>query len=105
VLPSSLAALFPPRSGYDHIDLTTAAFGADEPGAPIEHRPNRAVPLGHLSRVGLDLVLTVLAPNDKPELGSGSATQRHRRAGFGLHLPCGLRLGEISNYQLDRRKC
>jgi len=30
--------------------------------------------------------LTVLAPNDKPKLGSGSATQHHRRPGLRLHL-------------------
>jgi len=41
-----------------------AAAGADEPGAPIEHRRCRAVPLGHFGGVGLDLVLTVLAPDD-----------------------------------------
>jgi hypothetical protein len=81
-------ALSPPRSGYDHIDLMAAAAGADEPGAPIEHRGYGAVPLGHLGGGGLDLVLTVLAPNDKPELGSGGATQRHRRAGFGFHSFC-----------------
>jgi hypothetical protein len=46
----------------------------------------RAISLGHLGGVGLDLVLTVLAPNDEPELGSGGATQRHRRAGLGFHL-------------------
>ena len=31
------AALSPLGSGYDHIDLTAAAFGADEPLAPIGH--------------------------------------------------------------------
>jgi hypothetical protein len=49
------------------------------------HRGCRAISLGHLGGVGLDLVLTVLAPNDEPELGSGGATQRHRRAGLGFH--------------------
>jgi hypothetical protein len=82
-------ALFPLRPGYDHIDLSAAAAGADEPGAPIEHRRCGAVPFGHLAGVGLDLVLTVLAPNDKPELGSGGATQRHRRAGLGFHFGSG----------------
>jgi hypothetical protein len=68
-------------SGYDHIDLMAAAFGADEPGAPIEHRRFGAVPLGHLGGIGLDLVAAILAPNDQPDAGSGGATQRHRRAG------------------------
>jgi hypothetical protein len=76
----NLAALYlsgnsvsaPPRSGYEHIDLPAAAAGADQPGAPIEHRACRAVPLGHLAGVGLDLVLTVLAPNDQPDAGGGA---------------------------------
>jgi len=34
-----------------------AAAGAYEPGAPIEHRRCRAVSLGHLGGIGLDLML------------------------------------------------
>jgi hypothetical protein len=34
---------------------------------------------------GSTLMLAILAPNDQPELGSGGATQRHRRAYFGFH--------------------
>ena len=44
-----------------------------------------AVSLGHLGRVGLDLMLTVLAPNDQPDAGGGSVAERHWRAGFGFH--------------------
>ena len=36
-------------------------------------------------RVGLDLVLTVFAPNDQADLCSGCGTQRHRWTGLGLH--------------------
>jgi hypothetical protein len=32
------------------------------------------------------MMLAFLAPNDKPELGSGGATQRHRRAGMDFTL-------------------
>jgi hypothetical protein len=76
-----LTALSLLGSAYDHIDLTAAAFGADQPLAPIGHGRFGAVLLGHLGRVGLDLVAAILAPNDQPDAGSGGATQRHRRAG------------------------
>jgi hypothetical protein len=48
-------------------------------------RPTGTVPGSHLGGIRLDLMLTVLAPNDEPDAGSGSATQRHRRAGLGFH--------------------
>jgi hypothetical protein len=72
-------------SAYDHIDLTAAALGADQPLTPIGHRRFGAVPLGHLGRVGLDLMPTILAPNDQPDAGGGSIAERHRRAGLCLH--------------------
>jgi hypothetical protein len=49
VIPS----LRPALASNHHIDLMAAASGADEPGAPIEHRRCRAVLLGHLGRVGV----------------------------------------------------
>ena len=58
-----------------------AALGADQPLSPIGHRRFGAVPLGHFAGVGLDLVLTVLAPDDQPDAGGGSIAERHRRAG------------------------
>jgi hypothetical protein len=79
------ATALPPRSGYDHIGLPAAAAGADEPGAPIEHRRCHAVSLGHLAAVGLNLMPAILAPNDQADLRSGGATQRHRRAGLRVH--------------------
>jgi hypothetical protein len=66
-------------SAYDHIDLTAAALGADQPLSPIGHRRCRAVPLGHLGGVGLNLVAAILAPDDQPDAGGGVA-KRHRRA-------------------------
>jgi hypothetical protein len=65
--------------------LPAAAAGAYEPGAPIEHRGCHAISLGHLAGVGLDLVLTVLAPHDQPDAGGGSVAECHRRTGVGLH--------------------
>jgi hypothetical protein len=45
------AALLP-GSAYDHIDLTAAAAGADEPIPPIGHSRFGAVSLGHLAALG-----------------------------------------------------
>src|SRR6202030_2152500 len=45
----------------------------------------RRAPLGHLGRIGFDLMLASLAPNDRPNAGGGSVDERHRRAGLGLH--------------------
>jgi hypothetical protein len=59
--------------------------GADQPLSPIGHRCFGAVPLGHLGRVGLNLMLTILAPNDQPDPCGGGATQRHRWTGLGFH--------------------
>jgi hypothetical protein len=70
---------------YDHIDLTAAAAGADQPLSPIGHLRCRAVPLGHLGGVGLDLMPAIFAPNDQPDAGGGSIAERHRRAYFGFH--------------------
>ena len=46
-------ALFPPRSGCDHIDLMAAAPGSR--ALQSERRRCRAVSFGHLAGVGLDL--------------------------------------------------
>ena len=72
------------RPRHYHIRLTAAAARTDQPLAPIEDGRFGAIPSSHLGRVGLDLVLAILAPNYKPHVGSGGATQRHRRAGLGL---------------------
>jgi hypothetical protein len=72
-------------SAYDHIDLTAAALGADQPLSPIGHRRFGAVSLGHFGRVGLNLVAAILAPNDQPDAGGGCIAERHRRAGLGFH--------------------
>ena len=34
---------------------------------------------------GLDLMATVEAPHDEPDLGRGGVAERHRRAAIGLH--------------------
>jgi hypothetical protein len=47
-------------SGNDHVDLAAAAIGAHGPGTTLEDSRLGAVALGHLGRVGLDVVLTSL---------------------------------------------
>jgi hypothetical protein len=74
----------PPFTAYDHIDLTAAAARTDEPIPPIERQGCRIVLLGHFGRAGFNLMPAILAPNDQPDLGSGGATQCHRRAGLGF---------------------
>jgi len=61
----------PSGPGHDHINLPSAAFGAHQFLAPIEHGRCGAVPSGHLGRIGLDLMLTSLAPDDQPGVGRG----------------------------------
>jgi hypothetical protein len=78
----SLPAL---SSAYHHVDLAAPAQGADESLAPIKDGGSGAVLLRHLCRVRLGLMLARLAPHDKPDLGSGSGTERHRFAGFRFH--------------------
>jgi hypothetical protein len=53
---------------------TRSSWVSEPPLAPIEHRRCRAVSLGHLAGVGLDLVLTVLAPNDQADLSLDPGT-------------------------------
>jgi hypothetical protein len=56
-------------SGHDHVDLTAAAFVADQPLSPIGHGRFGAVALGHLGRVGLDLMLAT--KRDQPDAAAG----------------------------------
>ena len=74
-----------PCAGHHHVSITAAAAGTHQPLAPIEDAGIGAVPSSHLGGVGLDLMLARLAPYDKPDLGSGSGAERHRRAGLGFH--------------------
>src|SRR5690242_4739162 len=52
------------ESGGCRINVTVPAPGADQPLAPIRHRRPGTIPLGHSGRIGFDLMLTRLAPND-----------------------------------------
>ena len=79
--------------GHDHIDLTAAAFGADQPLAPIGHGRLGAVPSSHLGGIGLDLMAAIAAPNDETNAGRGRASERSGRPwlGFQLTPPSGRR--------------
>jgi hypothetical protein len=79
------SSLSSPGPGHYHVDLPSAALRTDEPLAPIEDAGVGAVPSSHLGGIGFDLMLARLAPHDKPDLGSGSGTERHRWAGDGFH--------------------
>jgi hypothetical protein len=77
----SLAPLSP---GNHHIDLSAAAFGADQPLPPFREGHLGAVAFGLLAGIGLDLVLAHLAPDDEAHTSLGSAAERHRRAAIGF---------------------
>jgi hypothetical protein len=58
--------LSPLGSAHQHVDLTAATPRAHQPLAPLEEGHLRAVSPGVLSRIGLDLMLAGLAPDDEP---------------------------------------
>jgi hypothetical protein len=51
--------------------MAATAPRAHQPFAPIEDGHLGTVSLGHFGRVGLDLMLTRLAPHDQPHARSG----------------------------------
>jgi hypothetical protein len=53
------------RAGQHKIDASAAALRAFEPLDPRSHCQISAVALCHLSRVGLDLVAAIAAPDDQ----------------------------------------
>jgi hypothetical protein len=77
--------LLPLGSAHDEIDAPATALGAHQPRVPIGDGHLRAVALGHLDRVGLDLVPAIGAPDDQPHISRSSVAERHRRAAV-LHL-------------------
>ena len=70
ILSLSLSAL----ARNDHIDLPVAALRADQPLALTEHGRFGAALSDHLCGIGLDLMSTILAPNDQPDTGGGPRT-------------------------------
>jgi hypothetical protein len=63
-------------SADDHIDLSAAALGADQPRVPIRDGHLRAVALGHLGGVGLDLMAAIEAPQDQTHMGGSGVAKR-----------------------------
>ena len=82
--------------GHDHVDLPSAAFGADQLRAPIEHWRFGAVPSGHLGGIGFHLIPAIPAPHDQSDTSRSCVAERHRRAGRGFHCLYGYALGEWS---------
>ena len=74
----------PPRPGQHHVDGPPAAFRADEPFFPIENGNIRAIATHHLDRIGLDLMLAILTPDDDADAGSRGAAERRPSVRRGL---------------------
>jgi len=55
---------------------------------PIRDGHFRAIALGHLDMVGLDLMVAIKTPDDQPHARRGGVAERHGRAGFGFHVTC-----------------
>jgi hypothetical protein len=72
-------------SGDYEFSLPAAAAGAHKAIPPIGNSHLGPVSLHHLAGVGLDLTAAVSTPNDQPDPGLGSVTERHRRTAIGLH--------------------
>jgi len=66
---ASLTLLSSSGPGDHHVDIPAAAFRAHQPLAPVGYGRLGAIPLGHLSRIGLDAVPAGLAPDDEPNIG------------------------------------
>ena len=62
-----------PGPGNHHIDLSAAAFGADQPIPPLGNRHFGAVPLSLFGGIGLDLMTAISAPHDETNAGSSRA--------------------------------
>src|SRR5262249_52950950 len=73
-----LPALIATCARQHHVDLTTAASGANEPVPPVENRRLSTVQLRLFRRIWLDLMLTRLAPHDEPLAGGRRAPEGHR---------------------------
>jgi hypothetical protein len=72
-------ALPPLGPAHHHIDPPAAAARTDQLLAPIEDGRFGAVPGSHLGGVGLDLMPTVLAPHDLPDLDRGGSALEQRQ--------------------------
>jgi hypothetical protein len=75
----------PLGSAHHHVDVAVPTPGTDQPIAPLEQGHLGAIPLGHLGRIRLHLVLARLAPDDEPHAGRGAAAECRGRARFEFH--------------------
>jgi hypothetical protein len=59
--------------GYHHVNLSAAAFRADESLVPIGHRHLGPEPLCLFGGIGLKLMAAISAPYDQAHTGAGRA--------------------------------
>ena len=59
----------PPPSGHDHIDFAAAAFGTDQPLAPVRDSHFGTVAPSLFGGIGLDLVTAISTPYDEANAG------------------------------------
>jgi hypothetical protein len=77
-------SLSPLGPGQDHIGLPSAAFGADQLLAPIEHWRFGAVPSSHLNGIRLDLMAARSASTARDRAPLVEVYRRHDRAHLAL---------------------
>jgi hypothetical protein len=53
--------------GQDHIGLAAAAFGTDQPIAPVRNGYLSSIPASHLARIGFYSVAAFPTPNDEAD--------------------------------------
>jgi hypothetical protein len=53
----------------NHLGIVAPAFGADQPGTPIENCGLGTVALSLLGGIGFDLMAARLTPDDQPNMG------------------------------------
>jgi hypothetical protein len=79
----------PPGPVHHHLDITAAALRANQPAAPLRHWRLGTKPASLLRWVGFAPVTTCFTLDDKPEVGSGVAAERHWWAAVGFHFAIG----------------
>lgn len=83
-LGSRFTRLSPLGAAHNHFNSSRIALAVYPPGVPIRDGRLRTVILGHLGRIGLNLMPTIEAPNDEPHAGRGGVAEGHRRAVIGV---------------------
>jgi hypothetical protein len=83
----------PSRSGYNHIDITAPARGANQPLPPIRNRSSCPISLSLLTGVGLNLMPASATPDDQANTRRHGTAQRHGPARWSFLPPLSARRG------------